>query len=103
MAADELPTEGQSVITCRLLFPDGETVTAQICARSRYDDCQVAYAGAVGRLPFSVERADSVVLPAYFKSFARELRARFQEERTGEWPSCETDEVNSKDDSIQWL
>ena len=70
---------------CTLGFKDGQTVTAQICASSRYANCQVEYAGAIERLPFLFDTADSVLLRAYFQTFARELKARFWEVRVGEW------------------
>jgi hypothetical protein len=43
----------------------------------------------VERLPFRFETADSVLLVAYFESFARELKARFREEMVGDWPPLE--------------
>ena len=82
--------ESQEVIyTCTLRFADGAVVTAQIRPRCRYEDCIVTYQGPIERLPFAFERADAINLPAYFMSFARELHARFQEVKTGEWPSEE--------------
>ena len=47
---------------------------------------EVTYRGEVGRLSFTVERADSLLLPVYFKSFARELKAGFHEQKAGECP-----------------
>lgn len=61
-------------------------MTGQISAHSMYDDCLVSYSGAVERLPFTYETADSVLLRAFFQTVARELGARFREETIGEWP-----------------
>ncbi len=72
---------------CRLYFRDGQVASAQIEAGSRYQECTVIYRGATERLPVRYETADSVLLRVMFRSFARELRARFEEELIGSWDS----------------
>ena len=70
---------------CSLRFPDGEIATARIEARSPYQECPVVYSGAVDRLPFRDGSADTVLLRVLFLSFARELRAKFEEKLIGSW------------------
>jgi hypothetical protein len=86
--------------TCTLLFSDGQSVTAEIVAASRFDDCLVSLTGACDRLPFQFDTADFVLLRAYFESFSRELRAQFREEMIGEWPPSEQldDEPNAPEE-----
>jgi hypothetical protein len=79
-------------ITCTLRFRDGQTVAGTILAPSRYEDCAVVYAGVVERLSFRFAAANSVLLRAFFQSFARELKAQLCEERIGEWQSVEADD-----------
>jgi hypothetical protein len=70
---------------CSLRFPDGETATAQIEANSPYQECPVVYSGAAERLPIRNGIADTVLLRVLFHSFARELRAKFEEKLIGSW------------------
>jgi hypothetical protein len=70
---------------CTLRFRDGQIAVGRIEATSRYQECMVVYSGAVERLPIRYATADSVLLRVLFQSFARELRARFQEELLGDW------------------
>ena len=70
---------------CTLRFRDGLSVSAQLSASSPYEDCPVAYSGAVERLPARFEFASAVLLNALFRSFARELRVSFAEEILGSW------------------
>ena len=74
-----------AIQTCTLCFRDGKTVTARIRARYADEDTPVKYSGATSRLPFKYKRADAMVLRAIFRSFARELGARFMEDLLGEW------------------
>lgn len=66
-------------LTCSLLFRDGQKVTAQVEAISKTEDVLVHYAGPVKRLPLVAPRVTAVELRAYFKSFARELKAQYTE------------------------
>lgn len=66
-------------LTCSLRFKDGHTVTARIKARTKIEDAPVEYSGSVERLPLMTSKATAVELQAYFKSFARELKARYDE------------------------
>jgi hypothetical protein len=70
---------------CSLRFPDGEIATAQIEARSPYQECPVVYSGAAERLPIRDGSADTVLLRVLFLSFARELQAKFEEKLIGSW------------------
>src|ERR1041385_6602644 len=69
-------------LTCCLRFNDGQSVTAKINAKSRTEDVAVSYGGPVERLPLVQETANGIELRAYFKSFARELKAHFTEVET---------------------
>ena len=82
VAEDKPPTATQ---VCSLRFGDGEIATARIQARSPYQECPVVYSGAVERLPIRDGTADAVFLRVLFQSFARELRATFEEELIGSW------------------
>ena len=74
-------------LTFSLRFRDGETVVASIKAHSRMEDALVTYAGPAKRLPFLPPTANAVELRAYFKSFARELKAVFlEQERDDQTP-----------------
>jgi hypothetical protein len=73
------------ILVCSLRFPDGEIATARIEARSPHEECPVAYSGASDRLPIRNGTADTVLLRVLFLSFARELRAKFEEEQIGSW------------------
>jgi hypothetical protein len=66
-------------LTCSLRFRDGHTVTARIKARTKIEDAPVEYSGSIERLPLVTSKATAVELQAYFKSFARELKARYDE------------------------
>jgi hypothetical protein len=66
--------------TCSLQFTDGQVVTAQVVANTGIEDASVSYSGPVERLPFNPLTANAVELRAYFKSFARELRAGLTED-----------------------
>jgi hypothetical protein len=70
---------------CSLRFPDGKTATAQIKVSSPYQECPVVYSGAAERLPIRNGIADTVLLRVLFLSFARELRAKFEEKLIGSW------------------
>lgn len=95
----ESPSENDRRVThtCTLRFKDGQTVSGRICAHTRYEDCVIEYTGAVDRLPFTFETADSVLLRAYFQCYARELKAHFREEKSGDWPRLESadDDLNA--------
>lgn len=80
MRSPEIATQ-----VCTLCFLDGARVTAELRADSPYQDCPVTYSGALDRLPVALETASSVLLRAVFRSFARELRANFEEEVIGTW------------------
>ena len=84
MDAIELPLVTQ---LCSLVFNDGQCVTAEINSPARFADCRVSFTGAVDRLPFQFDTADSVLLRAYFQSFARQLRASFSEQLSRDWPN----------------
>jgi hypothetical protein len=70
---------------CSLRFPDGEMASARIEATSPYEECPVTYSGAAERLPIRNSTADTVLLRVLFLSFARELRAKFEEKLIGSW------------------
>ena len=63
-----------------LRFIDGQTVTAQISAKTETEDAPVSYSGPIDRLPFTLEKANAIELRAYFRSFARELHAGLGEQ-----------------------
>lgn len=65
-------------LTCSLRFRDGSTVSAQVKAQTKTEDALVRYSGCVERLPLMTSKATAIELQAYFSSFARELRARYQ-------------------------
>ncbi len=65
-------------LTCSLRFRDGTTVSAQVKAQTKTEDALVRYSGCVERLPLMASKATAVELQAYFTSFARELRARYE-------------------------
>src|SRR5437588_8543230 len=69
---------------CTLHFSDGDQVSGLIQTSNSDQDCPVLYAGAVDRLPYQFEIADRLLLRVLFRSFGRELDARFEEELTGE-------------------
>ena len=83
-------------LVCSLRFDDGEVVTAQIEAPSPHQVCPVVYSGAVERLPIRDATADTVWLRVLFRSFARELRAKYEEVVRGSWePLQEEDGANT--------
>jgi len=82
---------------CRLFFRDGQIASGQIQAGSRYQEAPVLYSGAIERLPVRYETADSVLLRVMFRSFARELRARFEEELIGTWEPFIEEEQDGED------
>ena len=63
-------------------------------------NCPVLYAGAVERLPYRFDSADSLLLRVLFRSFARELQARFEEEATS--PQQDQDDLVETETSL-WL
>ena len=67
-------------LTFCLRFTDNQNVTAQIKAANKTEDTPVSYSGAVERLHLSLQTANAIELRAYFKSFARELHAAFDEQ-----------------------
>jgi hypothetical protein len=70
---------------CSLRFADGEVAQGQITATSAYQECSVIYTGQSERLPALYPAANSVLLRALFRSFARDLRVEFSEEQIGRW------------------
>lgn len=76
---------GAAIQICTLRFPDGGRVEAQIHADSPYQDAPVQYAGAVDRMPVTLQSSSSVLLRALFHSLAREYGANFHEEVIGAW------------------
>jgi hypothetical protein len=80
------PRTAAVVQTCSLRFADGKTAQAQIISSSPYQESAVRYAGHLNRLPALYPTANSVLLRAMFRSFARELLADFSEEQIGNWP-----------------
>ena len=64
---------------CCLRFSDGEKVVGQLTADSLLEDAAISYEGPIQRLPVVPPLANAVELKAYFKSFARELQARYSE------------------------
>jgi hypothetical protein len=66
---------------CTLHFRNGESVTGMIQSAGLTETAGVTYVGAVEQLPFRVEMADRLLLRILFRSFARELNARFEEEQ----------------------
>ncbi len=84
---------------CRLRFRDGKVVTAQLEAGSLRDDAIVSYSGPCHRLPFQYPTADMIVLRALFQSFARELKAEFEEDVIGDWHVSEEAEEEAMADA----
>lgn len=74
---------------CTLRFRNGKSVTGSVQSR---DTAPVSYEGAVERLPYRIELADPLLLRVLFRSFARELSARFEEEEIGS-PALNLEEV----------
>jgi hypothetical protein len=68
-----------------LTFPDGAIATAQIKAESADAEYEVAYSGAVERLPERFDTADVRVLRAWAKGVARETGAAVNEQIEGEY------------------
>lgn len=74
------PVTQMFTLTCSLHFSDGQSVTASLKANSKTENALVHYSGPVKRLPLVARKVTAVELRAYFKSFARELRAKYAEE-----------------------
>ena len=76
-------TSNVTTHTCTLKFSDGSFVSALINTVNDVALCPVLYAGAVERLPFQFEFADPLLLRVLFRSFARELKACYQQGEIG--------------------
>jgi hypothetical protein len=83
---------------CCLRFSDGEKVVGQLTADSLLEDAAISYEGPIQRLPVVPPIANAVELKAYFKSFARELQARYSEKLEQE-PVGLADETTAAADS----
>jgi hypothetical protein len=68
---------------CTLHFQDGNSVTAIVHTADADEQCPILYSGAVERLPHRIGVADPLLLRILFRSFARELKASYQEEQEG--------------------
>ena len=80
---DTINSQGIMTQRCTLHFSDGQSVSALIRARGPHDDCKIAYAGAVTRLPYQFESGHCMLLRVLFRSLAKELNARFEEQVEG--------------------